>query len=159
MDIPFKSRPPCLPNNKAVADHRLRLLGRKLTKDLALKDKYTSSIKELMDKGYAEEVPPEQVQRADGAVWYLPHHPVFHPHKPDKLRIVFDCAAKFQGISLNDTVYRGPDLTNKLVCVLMRSRQERVAFMADIEGMFHQVLVNESDRDVLRFLWWCNDNV
>ena len=159
MDIPFKSRPPCLPDNKAMAEHRLRLLGRRLTKDPAMKDKYATSIKELMEKGYAEEVSQEQLDRADGAVWYLPHHPVFHPHKPEKLRIVFDCAAKFQGLSLNDMVHRGPDLTNKLVGVLLRFRQERVAFMADIEAMFHQVLVNQTDRDVLRFLWWSNDDI
>ncbi|XP_038058753.1 uncharacterized protein LOC119730035 [Patiria miniata] len=159
VDIPFKTRPPCLPDNKAMAQHRLRLLGRKLTRDPVMKDKYTSSIKELMDKGYAEEVPSEQLERADGAIWYLPHHPVFHPHKPDKLRIVFDCAAKFQGISLNDTVHRGPDLINKLVGVLLRFRLERVAFMADIEGMFHQEVVNKPDRDVLRFLWWSNDSI
>ena len=69
-DVPLKSRPPSLLDNKAVADHRLRLLGRKLNKDLALKIKHSSSTKELMDKGYAKELPPDQVQQADGAVWY-----------------------------------------------------------------------------------------
>ena len=28
--------------------------------------------------------------------------------------------------------------------------------VADIEGMFHQVLVEPRDCDVLRFLWWPN---
>ena len=83
-----------------------------------------------------------------------PHHPVLNPRKPDKVRIVFDCAAQFQGTSLNDHVYRGPDLTNKLIGVLLRFRQDHIALMADIEGMFHQVRVNEGDRDALRFLWW-----
>src|SRR5664279_1022300 len=72
---------------------------------------------------------------------------------------MFDCAAKFQQISLNDQVLQGPDLTNKLVGVLLRFRQERIALMADVESMFHQVHVTQRDRDVLRFLWWVNDDL
>lgn len=158
MDIPFKTRPPNLPNNRLVAEHRLRLLGKRLQKDCALKEKYTEEIHKLLDKQYAEVVPPEELSRCDGCVYYLPHHPVLNPRKPDKCRIVFDCAAKYSGTSLNDHVHQGPDLTNKLLGVLIRFRQGPVAFMADIEAMFHQVQVNPQDRDVLRFLWWENDD-
>ena len=62
--------------------------------------------------------------------------------------------ATCQGVSLNDKVHQGPDLTNSLVGVLQRFRQEQIALMADVEGMFHQVRVSEQDRDALRFLWW-----
>ena len=55
---------------------------------------------------------------------------------------------------MNKNLLKGPDLTNKLVSVLTRFRQESVAFCRDIEGMFHQVQVNEEHRDLLRFLWW-----
>lgn len=44
----------------------------------------------------------------------------------------------------------------KLVGVLLRFRQDRIAVMADIESMFHQVKVNVHHRDYLRFLWWPN---
>ena len=87
-------------------------------------------------------------------MWYLPHHPVLHPLKPDKTRVVFDCSAKYRGISLNDKLLQGPDLTNSLVGVLTRFRQEHVAMMADIESMFHQVRVTPEHCDALRFLWW-----
>lgn len=30
------------------------------------------------------------MERADGKVWYIPHHRVFHPKK-GLLRVVFDC--------------------------------------------------------------------
>ena len=85
--------------------------------------------------------------------WYIPHHYVIHPVKR-KIRVVFDCAAKYQGISLNDQLLQGPNQTNTLSGVLIRFRQEAVALVADIEQMFHQVKVAPEDRDALRFLWW-----
>jgi len=56
--------------------------------------------------------------------------------------------------SLNDQVLQEPDLTNKLVGVLTRFRQEKTALMADIESTFHQVRVRPENRDILWFLWW-----
>ena len=38
--------------------------------------------------------------------------------------------------------------------MLMRFREERVALLADIECMFHQVRVPPDDQDAFRFLWW-----
>ena len=55
--------------------------------------------------------------------------------------------------SLNKEVLKDPDFTNNLVEVLPRFRQEEVAVMGDIEGMFHQVWVSPKHRDALRFLW------
>ena len=57
-------------------------------------------------------------------------------------------------MSLNNKLLQGPDLTNSLVGVLIRFRQENVVIMADIEAMFHQVRVCDKDCDALRFLWW-----
>lgn len=45
-------------------------------------------------------------------------------------------------------------MTNSLVGILCRFREESVAVTCDIEGMFLQVGVKEEDRDFLRFLWW-----
>ena len=86
-------------------------------------------------------------------MWYLPHHPITHPMKPGKVRIVFDCAAKYHEISLNQQLLQGPDFANPLVGVLTRFRQETTAIAADIEGMFHQVYVVPKDFDVFGFLW------
>ena len=43
--------------------------------------------------------------------------------------------------------------------MLCRFRQEPIAFMCDIEAMFHQVKVSEEHRDLLRFLWWEDDDL
>ena len=92
-------------------------------------------------------------------MWYLPHHPVTHPLKSAKVRVVYDCAAKYGGTSLNQQLLQGPDQTNQLVGVLSRFRQEPIGVVADIEAMFHQVLVEPKDCDALRFLWWPNGDL
>ena len=120
----------------------------------------------MIDNVYAEKVPqtsestgdrPETTRRKN--VWYIPHHGVYHPKKPSKIRVVFNCAAEYENESLNKHLLQGPDLTNNLTCVLCRFRQEFVAFMCDIEAMFHQVRVNEEQRDLLHFLWWEDGDV
>ncbi|XP_070570012.1 uncharacterized protein [Ptychodera flava] len=63
------------------------------------------------------------------------------------------------GTSLNDQLLQGPDMTNSLIGVLLRFRQDPVALVADIKQMFHQVRVDPSDCDVLRFLWWPNGDL
>ena len=50
----------------------------------------------------------------------------------------------------------GPDLANQIVGVITRFRKEPVAVIGNIGFMFHQVLVPEKDRSLLRFLWWEN---
>ena len=99
-------------------------------------------------------MPESLLDRSDGVVWYLSHHPVFHPDKPDKTRVVFDCAAKFREVSLNDKLLQGPDFTNTLVGVMTRFTQEPIALMSEIESTFHQVEVAPDHCDALRFLWW-----
>jgi len=161
LPIPFSKSPPQLSDNRIVAERRLELLRKKLIADPEKCSSYKQGIAEMVSKGYAEKVPEAErcTQRADSVVWYLPHHSVTSSQKPDKTRIVFDCAAKYNGVSLNDVVLQGPDLTNRLTAVLMRFRIEPIAMMADIECMFHQVRVTSCDRDVLRFLWWKNDDL
>jgi len=111
LSIPFKAQRPSLPDNKFLAEKRLISLAQHLNKDDTLKRKYSEEIHKLLKKGYAEVVTEKDLHCHDGKVWYLPHHPVLNPKKPEKCRIVFDCA-KYGGSSLNDHVHQGPDLTN-----------------------------------------------
>ena len=101
-----------------------------------------------------EEERDSSVPEEEQNVWYIPHYPVLNPNKRDKVRIVYDCAAKSKGVSLNEKLMKGPDLVNRLVGVLLRFRNERIAIVSDITGMFHQVICAPEDRDCLRFLWW-----
>ena len=73
--------------------------------------------------------------------------------------MVFDCSAKFRGKSLNDMLLQGPQLTNSVAGVFLRFREKRIAVIGDIKAMFSQVLVDERDRDALRFLWYPDDDI
>ena len=75
-------------------------------------------------------------------------------NKPNECRVVFDAAARFNGVSLNDQLYQGPDIANSLIGVLIHFREEEIALTADLEAMFHQVKVFPKDADERRFLWW-----
>ncbi|KAK3700060.1 hypothetical protein QZH41_004360 [Actinostola sp. cb2023] len=152
--LPWRDNPPFLPNNRGMAERRRQLLKKRLLKDENLFDKYKTTMRDYIDKGHAVKVPKEELNLTDRPIWYLPHHPVVHPLKPEKVRIVFDCAAKAKGTSLNQELMQGPDLANQLTGVIIRFRQEPVGVVADVEAMFHQVLVEPKDCDALRFFWW-----
>ena len=45
-------------------------------------------------EGYVRNMTKEETINTLGKTWHLPHHPVFHPQKPGKVRVVFDTAEK-----------------------------------------------------------------
>ena len=134
MPLPFKHPNIHLPNNYAQAEKRLIGLKRRLKADERYYADYCSFVSDIISKGYACKVDDEFKDEV-GRTWYLPHHGIYHPQKA-KVRVVFDCSATFEGHSLNDKLLQGPDLTSNLLGVLTRFRQEKYAFMADIEKMF-----------------------
>ena len=153
LPIPWRDGRPNLPNNRYMATCRLESLTRKLQRT-GMVDKYSDSITQMLQKGHAERVPIGELALNDGSVWYLPHHAVTSAAKPNKVRVVFDCAAKQSGKSLNNQCLQGPDLNNKLISVLLRFRQYQYALMADVEAMYLQVRIPHPDRNALRFLWF-----
>ena len=56
-----------------------------------------------------------QMSPEEGDAWYVPHHEVYHPHKPGKIRVVFDCSAKFHGVVTQQHVIQGTWL-DKFIC-------------------------------------------
>ncbi|KFD46952.1 hypothetical protein M513_12142 [Trichuris suis] len=149
----WKSDNVTLPNNRSMAKSRFESLRRKLMNDPVLYDLYREAISCLSRSGIVRLVMPYEANSPVGRVWYLPHHPVRHPSKPGKVRIVFDASVKFDGLSLNDHLEKGPDLVSDMTSILIRFRCLPVAVVSDVGSMFHQVGVPPRDRSVLRFLW------
>ena len=120
-----------LPDSLDIAKRRLESVKRRLEQDDVLKIKYTQEMQRVLDKSYAEVVPKEE-RGSSSRVWYIPHHLVLNHNKPDKVKIVYDCAAKSKGISLNEKLIKGPDLVNRLIGVLLRFHKEWIAIVSDI---------------------------
>lgn len=159
MPLPFKGDPPRLPKNKFIALRRLTNLTKKFKTDERYLKLYKEFIENLVRQGHAEKVVESDMSSEEDFEWYIPHHGVFHPRKPGKLRVVFDCSAAFKEQSLNAHLLQGPDLTNTLVGVLCRFRKGKIAFTCDIEQMFHQFFVHREHRNYLRFLWWTDEEM
>ena len=100
----------------------------------------------VFEAGDAERIPYDELSNPNA--WYIPHFGVYHPKKPGKIRMVFDCSAKTGGVCLNDF------LLNSLLGILLRFRKESVAITCNVERMFHQFKVPQEQRDFLHFLWY-----
>ena len=123
---------PVLPSNRAMAVSRLHCTERKLKKNPQLAEKYQNVINNYVCKGHAQRMTQEEAKVITPKTWYLPHHAVLNPNKPEKVRVVFDAASKFDGVSLNDKLLTGPDLLNNLAGILIRFRTGKIGIMVDI---------------------------
>ena len=155
LPLPFRNNV-TLPNNRAAAVKIAQgSLRKRMKNDAKFREEYTAYVKRIVDEGCAKKVPVNEVN--DPNAWYIPTHPVYHPVK-QKLRVVFNCAAKFQGRCLNEELLQGPDLANLSIGVLIRFRKEEVAVQADLTWMFFQVFVPEDHQKFLRFVFWPDGN-
>ena len=151
---------PKKPDAKPIGESRSQAVRRFLSLERSLHAKnqfneFGSVMKEYLDMGHAELVPPSDLEKPQHQVFYLPMHAV---HKDSstttKVRAVFDASAKSSsGVSLNDTLLVGPTVHPPLVDVLLRFRLHRIALIADVSKMYRAVELTESDRDFHRFVW------
>lgn len=113
-----------------------------------------TQISQYQEKGYAHKASEEELASFDPKrTWFLPLNVVTNPRKPNKVRLVWDAAAKVQGQSFNSALLAGPDFLAPLQAVLSSFRQFEVAISADICEMFHQILIRPEDRSAQLFLW------
>ena len=157
MPLPWRDNHPAISRGYELCVNRLKSLQRKLLKEPELIREYNQIIEEQLSKGIVEKVAAEDNEKEN--VHYLPHQPVIRrDRKTTKLRIVNDGSAKppERTHSLNDCLETGPNYTPQLFDTLVNFRWHKIGLTADIEKAFLMVGINETDRDMLRFLW-CKD--
>ncbi|XP_036329397.1 uncharacterized protein LOC118741504 [Rhagoletis pomonella] len=142
-----------MPRNYDMALPRLKCFEGKLLKSAEQRCETIKHIKQMETKGYIRKLSEEEATNFGPRTWYLPMFTVRNPNKPGKLRVVWDAAAKYEGVSLNDQLDKGPDLIVSLPGVLYNFRIGKIGICGDISEMFHQVGVSKSDQNAQRFLW------
>ncbi|XP_055604552.1 uncharacterized protein LOC129752799 [Uranotaenia lowii] len=142
------------PNSFGTAVRREISLHKKLEKDPQLYKIVKDQIKNYLDQGYAHKITNQELTETHpDQVWYLPLGVVRNPKKPEKIRLVWDAAAKSNGVSLNDMLNKGPDMLTSLTVILLRFREKNIAICGDVKEMFHQVNIRTEDRQAQRFLF------
>lgn len=135
-----------LPNNFSNAYKRLILTEKRMLKDPDFAQKYEDNLMAYIKKGYARLLSKEELESYSGRQWYVPHFVSLNPNKPSKFRIVFDAAAKFEDVSLNTYLLKGPDLNQSLLKLLLNFRKNKYVVCGDIKKMFNQVLIRKEDQ-------------
>ncbi|XP_055623316.1 uncharacterized protein LOC129766743 [Toxorhynchites rutilus septentrionalis] len=142
-----------LPDNKAMALKRNACLEKRLRREPALAMEMATKMSEYVTKGYIRRLTPAEKTKRLPNDWYLPIFPIVNPNKPGKMRIVFDAAAKVNGVSLNSFLLTGPDQLVSLLAVLHKFREFRIAVVGDIREMFFQVMMKPQDQRSQMILW------
>ncbi|XP_063404237.1 uncharacterized protein LOC134687709 [Mytilus trossulus] len=154
--LPFREHRPILENNKQVALKRAKSFDYSLKINSTKREHVIQFMQKIIENGHAEIAPPLAIS---SECWYLPMFGIYHPRKPDNIRVVFDASAVCNGHSLNNVLLKGPDLTNSLLGILLRFRKEAIAVTADVEQMFYNFKVSEEHRNYLRFIWHSDNDI
>lgn len=133
---------------KAIA--QFHQLERKFQKQPNVADGYKQFMEEYTKLGHMHQT---NCNSTEG--YYMAHHCVQRPGSTTSaLRVVYNASgATTTGVSLNDLMYRGPNLQQDLLSLVIRWRQYKYAFTADLEKMFRQILVHPDDQKYQKIVW------
>ena len=109
-------------------------------------------MEDMVNRGVARKLSPEEITAYEGPVFFLPHHEIVKAGSSSTpLCIVFNSRATYLGSSLNSFLFQGPDFLNNLVGVLLRFRQGYIGFVADIKKMYNSVKIGELEQHTHSF--------
>ena len=117
LPLPLKNAKLHLPNNWLMVERRIIQLEIIFSRDDSFFQYYKAFMDDMLAKRYAKNsTSPAPL----GETWYIPHHGIFNPNKPGKIRVIFDCSADVGGKSVNRNLLTSHDLTNQLSTVLIQ---------------------------------------
>ncbi|XP_011688402.1 PREDICTED: uncharacterized protein LOC105450317 [Wasmannia auropunctata] len=152
--LPFKTAPPpSIGTSYLIALKLYNKLEQRLSRNAELSQAYHAFLQEYQTLGHMERV-PETVPSPQLAA-YIPHHAVTREESTtSKLQVVFNASCRTSnGTTLNEHLLAGPKLQQDLPAIMLRWRQFRFVYTADVAKMYRQILVHPGDVDYQRILW------
>ncbi|GFS65116.1 DUF1758 domain-containing protein [Trichonephila clavipes] len=152
VNLPFKENN-TLGESKEKAVQLLYALENKFHKNKQFKDNFLNFMNEYLALGYMREISQKRDDETPNC--YIPYHLVINEKSTTtKCRVVFNASSKTKnGQSLNDVLMTGPKLQTEIFNHLIKFRSYRVAFAADIEKMYRQILISDEDCKYQRIVW------
>ena len=151
---PWLKDPNELPDNKKAANGKLISTEKRLSRNTEHAKVYQQQIDDMLNRKVARKLTEDELKEYKGPIHYISHHEVLKPDsKTTPVRIVFNSSANYMGHILNDYWAKGPDLLNNILGILVRFRENPVAFIGDIKKMYHTVATTTLDHHTHRFLW------
>ncbi|XP_054706647.1 uncharacterized protein LOC129216458 [Uloborus diversus] len=135
-----------LADNKENAVRRFQVLIKRFGNSPPFFETYKGVIDSYLGEGIV--AVPSLDRLSSNQEFYLPHHAVIRDEKPTtRLRIVFDGSAHEDGqFSLNECLFKGLNLYPSLFELLLKFRQSKIAFTADIKQAFLQIEIRFGQR-------------
>ncbi|KAH9640131.1 hypothetical protein HF086_002791 [Spodoptera exigua] len=141
-----------LGSSKSKAIAQFKQLERKMCNNLLFSESYKSFMSEYQQLGHMCKA--DNVDESKPA-FYLPHHGVIKlDSTTTKLRVVFNASSKSSSSkSLNDLMCCGPNLQKDLMTLILNWRTYKYVMTADIEKMFRQLFIRQSDHHLQSIVW------
>ena len=158
-NYPWLKDPALLHNNVSLAIARFVATEKSLSKlgpDYSKADQ--SQIEDMVARevarGVARKLTEDEIYCYEGPIFYIPHTEGLKPGSSSTpLRIVFNSSAKYMNVSLNEMWAKNPDVLNSLLGILLRFREDEVAFTCDLTKMYNTISMSLFDQHCHRFLW------
>lgn len=142
---------PIDPNAALLGDSRKKALQRffqienRFSRDPEYHREYVDFMRDYLERGHMSLV--EEPISTYEEYYFIPHHGIISERK--KFRVVFDGSAQTtSGQSLNDIQMKGERLQDNLADIILRFRLHEIALTADVQQMYRQILINESQRNL-----------
>jgi len=142
VHLPFRNNILKEGNSCDIAKRRFLSLERRIENNTELKNEFIKFMNECKELGHMEQVFDDDYTNNVNTC-YLPHHAVMKKSSTSmRLRVVFDASCKSDnGVSLNDTLLKGPVLQDELLFILTRFLTHNYVLSADIVKMYRQFWV------------------
>ena len=151
---PFAEDPSVLRDNYKFALSALERRELRLLKNPEMSRLYNEQVEDFVARGVLHKLTSQEIEEWRGPVRYVDHHEVFKTGSTTPVRLVVNSSFKRgDEKSLNEILIKGPSLLKDIFEVLVRWRMYSVAFIGDIQKMYHSVKTGPLEGHVRRFLW------
>ena len=152
-DYSYKQDPCILKDNYTQAFACMTSLEKRLKKNDQVKQ-YDDQFNENVHRGVFKKITWDEAKKYTGPVNYISIVEAYKegPHSTTPIRLCMNSSMRFNGVSLNDVLMKGPAALNDILSVTLGFRSYQVAVVKDISKFYQSVLVGERDQHLRRVL-------